>query len=126
MTGYGPNPRWEEVDSDPVRGDHLPIENGKSVTLVTGVAGVGLRVCTEGKEYNEWWGRALCTNTVPPLTSYGAVFCKFNYNGNRDQAYCELKLVNGQILDRFFIISRHIPRKKAAKKFRVQNTLVQN
>jgi len=115
MTGYGTSPRWQEVPRDPLTGDQLVLQDGKSVTLVTGIAGVGLRVCTGGKEFNGWWGRALCTNTDPPLDSYGGVFCKFNYNGNPNQVYCELKLVNGETMDNFLLISQHVQKDKKTK-----------
>jgi len=118
MTGYGPSPQWEEVPSDPLTGDQLTLEYGKSVTVVTGIAGREIRVCTQGKEHNGWWGRALCSNTVPPVT-YGVLFCKFNFNGNKDQAYCELKLINGNVMDKFLLKSNRVgklPEKFTQKK----------
>jgi len=107
MLGYGPTPRWENVPNDELTGDQLVLEDGRSAAVVAGVGGVGLRVCTGGKEYNGWWGSALCTNGSPRLTSYGTLICKFNFKGNADQAYCELKMIDGTTMDNFLLISNH-------------------
>jgi len=34
---------------------------------------------------------------------YGALFCKYNFNGMPDKAYCYFKSTDGEIVDEFFL-----------------------
>jgi hypothetical protein len=79
---------------------NISIGPNQTFVTVTGVAGVGIRACTEGKELNEWWGSAWC---APNLTEFGALVCKLNLNGDKRKGHCYFKTSSGAILDSFDI-----------------------
>uniref|UniRef100_A0A6B2LGD5 Uncharacterized protein n=1 Tax=Arcella intermedia TaxID=1963864 RepID=A0A6B2LGD5_9EUKA len=90
----------------PTFNEASPIRVGKNSTfvVVSGVAGREVRICTQGKEYNPWWGKTLCS---PGFTSAGALVCVFNLNGNEREAYCYFKSIYREILDSFYLVSQN-------------------
>jgi hypothetical protein len=76
----------------------------ESFVFVSGVAGIGVRVCQGGRENNPWWAAAFCDGLGPGLLD-GGLICKYNYNGQADKAYCYFKQKNGVVIDSFMVTS---------------------
>jgi len=84
---------------------------GLSFAFVSGVSGHSVRPIYAEKDKNAWWASALGPQSAPPL-DIGALFCKFNFNGQMNQAYCYFKETEyggkyntGLIRDEFFIVT---------------------
>jgi hypothetical protein len=101
----------------------LNIGEGRSFTFVSGMAGWHLRPFEGNLYQNPWWAstwsESVRTNflslfdsfTFEKLISerlknngtYGALFCKFNLNGELQKGYCYTKFIDGRIADSFFV-----------------------
>ena len=98
MTNYA---QQEYIDSlDP---NEIELTEGSNVAWVSGVSGQEVRSSSSKLRAKGWWATALAANTKPALQSAAVLFCKFNFNGDANLAYCYLKQINGVIRDEFYI-----------------------
>jgi hypothetical protein len=81
----------------------LEIEKGKSVAFVSGLGGRNIR---KQKRGGAWWA---ATYTLDQGANFGALFCTFFADGTPDRADCYFKDINGNVPDRFELIS-HVRR----------------
>lgn len=77
----------------------LRIEKGKSFAFVSGLGGLGIR--NQDRDGN-WWAAIY---TSDQGANHGALFCTFFVGGVPNQASCYFKDIDGEIPDRFSIIS---------------------
>lgn len=77
----------------------LQLEEGKSFAFVSGLAGASIR-----DQENDWpWMASVYSATQN--ASDGALFCRFNDNGNPNHASCYFKDVKGVVPDQFEMVS---------------------
>ena len=84
----------------------LRLENGKTFAFVSGLGGKsarGLYLPPGRKGPEGWWAAAY---TRDDLATAGALFCTFNPGRRKLMAECYFKAVEGDIIDRFTVISR--------------------
>ncbi|MFQ5627961.1 MAG: FlgD immunoglobulin-like domain containing protein [bacterium] len=79
--------------------DTLRIAEGKSFVFVSGLAGKSIRDQERG---GEWWA-SIYTSTQK--AKYGALFGVFNLNGVENLAEFYFKNINGDVIDRFWVVS---------------------
>ncbi len=82
--------------------DTLALEPGNSFVFVSGLGGDSIRAQTDALANLPHWA-AVYSSTQN--ANYGALFCKFNYQGIENQAYCYFKDIDGDMPDEFFIES---------------------
>ena len=76
----------------------LKIGYGKSLAIVAGVAGYGIRTWDPKAKANDWWAATAAANNA---LNYGAMLCTFYVNGRADQAHCYFQDIDGKIWDNF-------------------------
>lgn len=89
--------------------DTLMLQPGKTIAFVSGLGGGSIR------------NQDRCLPTTPPYgckgewaaiytsdqqANFGALFCKFTYNGEESKAYCYFKDIGGRIADEFYLVTR--------------------
>lgn len=79
--------------------DNNTVIEGQTIVNVVGTGGYSLKRCNSNREKSNWWAKTGCVNTL----DYGALFCKFNYNGDPAVAYCYFKQIDGTILDEYTV-----------------------
>jgi len=84
-------------DSDDSR---LVIKPSQTIAACIGIGGKNVSSCSKANAKFPWFASALCKGNS--LLS-GSLFCKLNYNGIADFAYCYLKQIDGQIRDEFYL-----------------------
>lgn len=78
----------------------LQLEEGKSFAFVSGLGGASIR-----DQENDWpWMASVYSSTQN--ASDGALFCRFNDNGNPNHASCYFKDVQGVVPDQFELVSK--------------------
>jgi len=77
----------------------LRIEKGKSFALVSGLGGRSIR--DQDRDGN-WWAAVYTTDQG---ANFGALFCTFFVDGEPNRASCYFKDIEGEVPDRFDIIS---------------------
>ncbi len=77
----------------------LRIDKGKSFAFVSGLGGRGIREQDRG---GNWWAAIY---TSDQGANFGALFCTFFVDGVPNRASCYFKDIDGEIPDRFSIIS---------------------
>lgn len=75
------------------------IAEGQTIVTVVGTGGESLQSCNANRKDSNWWAKTGCVNTL----NFGALFCKFNYNGDPATAYCYFKQIDGTILDEYTV-----------------------
>jgi hypothetical protein len=84
----------------------IHINEGNTVAWVSGVAGYDLRTADPTLVSSAWWAATSASGgTTTVAAGYGALFCKFNLNGDYRKSLCEMKTVDGRILDSFVMQS---------------------
>lgn len=86
-------------------GETIVLSEGHSLAWVSGIGGIPLRSADSTLQSNHWWASTAAASGTSTVSSYGAVFCKFNLNGELRKAFCETKLVDGRIIDSFHLAS---------------------
>eukprot|EP01122_Echinamoeba_exundans_P008918 TRINITY_DN303_c0_g2_i1.p1 TRINITY_DN303_c0_g2~~TRINITY_DN303_c0_g2_i1.p1 ORF type:complete len:694 (-),score=39.64 TRINITY_DN303_c0_g2_i1:347-2428(-) len=82
----------------------IGLNKGHSLAWVSGIGGIGLRQGDPTLVSNHWWAATAATDTST-IVNHGAVFCKFNLNGELRRAYCETKLVDNRVIDSWYMTS---------------------
>jgi len=77
----------------------LRIEKGKSFAFVSGLGGYGIR--NQDQDGNLW----AAIHTSDQEANFGALFCRFLVDGEPTRASCYFKDIDGEVPDRFSIIS---------------------
>ncbi len=77
----------------------LRIEKGKSFALVSGLGGKSIR---DQDRDGDWWAAVY---TSDQGANYGALFCTFFVDDEPNRASCYFKDIDGEVPDRFVIIS---------------------
>lgn len=85
--------------------DTIVLREGYSLAWVSGIGGIPIRDADPSLEANAWWASTAAKVGTATSASYGAVICKFNLNGELRRALCETKLVDGRIIDSFYLAS---------------------
>lgn len=82
------------------RADVLEIEKGKTIAFVSGLGGRSI-----GRQHldGDWWASVY---THSQGADFGALFCTFAPEGEANRAECYFKAVNGEVPDRFELVSR--------------------
>lgn len=75
------------------------IKPGQTIVTVTGTGGESIRSCVENLALANWWNATGCNVNL----NFGALFCKFNYNGENDKAFCYFKQIDGEIIDEYVV-----------------------
>jgi len=70
--------------------------SNETIVTVSGLGGKSIRTLDPKLSSLPYWASTYAGN-------YGALFCKFNYNGNPSLAYCYFLDVNGTEHDSFFV-----------------------
>lgn len=79
--------------------DTLVIEQGKSFAFVSGLGGHSIR---DQKRDGPWWAAIY---TSDQGANFGALFCTFFANGEPERARCHFKDIEGNVPDRFELVS---------------------
>jgi len=86
----------------------IPLAPGRTLVFVNGLGGKDERPAsrceTEG-DCPYWAARYTAQEGAMP----SALFCKYNYKGQKNRAYCYLKNINGEIRDEFTIDVSDMP-----------------
>ncbi len=77
----------------------LRIEKGKSFAFVSGLGGYGIRRLIQSRRL------LAAVYTSDQEANFGALFCTFLVDGEPNRASCYFKDVDGEIWDRFSVIS---------------------
>ncbi len=82
------------------RANILEIEKGKTIAFVSGLGGRSI-----GRQHldGDWWASVYTRNQE---AKFGALFCTFAPGGETNRARCYFKAVNGEVPDRFELISK--------------------
>ena len=80
----------------------LKIEKGKTFAFVSGIAGQTIRNQNPDLAKKEWWASIY---TADQNANFGALFCIFNYNNDKNKAHCYFKDIDGNIPDEFYLES---------------------
>lgn len=86
--------------------NHLILSKGKSFAFVSGLGGQSIRPQVDYLGSNPWWASVY---TSDENANYGALFCSFNLNGNKNEAACYFKDIAGNVIDSFTIYSQLNP-----------------
>ncbi|NIM96225.1 MAG: phytase [Anaerolineales bacterium] len=78
----------------------LELDEGQSFAHVSGIAGKSIR----NQDQNWPWMAAVYTSDQN--ANHGALFCRFNDNGNPNHASCYFKDIDGVVPDQFELISK--------------------
>jgi len=81
--------------------DNLIIENGKTIAVVSGIAGHSIRVQNDSLASNPWWASVY---TKDQNANYGSLFCNFKPSGDENKAICYFKDIQNNIPDSFVLI----------------------
>jgi len=82
----------------------LVVGLNKTVILGNGVAGEGIGACCTRPDCLAWFSSILCSNyPAADPCGFGTTFCKFNLNGQANEAYCYFKQIDGRIRDEFYL-----------------------
>jgi predicted phosphodiesterase len=84
------------------RSDTLVIERGKTFAFVNGMGGRSMRPL-RGLPLGDWWAKVYTTDNG---SNFGALFGTFNVEGRPDLAEFYFKDIDGNVADRFLVISR--------------------
>lgn len=82
------------------KSDTLHIAKGHSFVFVSGIAGKSIR---DQERDGEWWASVY---TSTQNANYGALFGIFNLNGNNNLAEFYFKDIDGNIADKFWVVSQ--------------------
>lgn len=82
------------------RGEPLEIAKGRTVAFVSGLGGRGTRPQSAG---GPWWASVY---TGSQHAHFGALFCTFAPGGESRRAHCYFKTIDGEVPDRFDLVSR--------------------
>ena len=82
----------------------LGLSPGKSFAFVSGMAGHSIRPQDNALAKNPWWASIY---TASQSASSGALFCSFNTGGQKNNAACYFKDINGKIVDHFSLLSNN-------------------
>ena len=80
--------------------DTLEVSRGRTFVFVSGLGGVGIRLQSLD---GDWWASV---STRSQGARYGALFARFNIDGDPSLAHFYFKDVAGQIVDEFWVRSR--------------------
>lgn len=80
----------------------LRIEKGKTFAFVSALGGISIYTQNDELVSNPWWAAVY---TPAQNANYGALFCTFNVDGIENKAHCYFKDIDGNIPDKFYIIS---------------------
>jgi Calcineurin-like phosphoesterase len=80
--------------------DTLVIDEGESFAFVSGLGGHSIRDQEQG---GPWWASIY---TEDQGANFGALFCEFFAGGEPERARCHFKDIDGNVPDRFELISR--------------------
>jgi hypothetical protein len=75
------------------------LNKGRSLAWVSGIGGIPLREGDPTLVSNHWWASTAATKNTATTINFGAVFCKFNLNGELRRAFCETKVVGNRVID---------------------------
>jgi hypothetical protein len=81
----------------------LLLKEGQSFLVVSGVGGKSIFHWNNTLREDPWWAAAHARNDG---LNFGALICKFNYNGQKDRAFCYFKQIDSVVLDSFLVISQ--------------------
>lgn len=80
----------------------IHISEGNTVAWVSGVSGYDLRNADTSLASSSWWAATSAAGgTTSVAATYAALICKFNLNGEYRKTLCEMKGIDGRILDSF-------------------------
>ncbi|MGI9319470.1 MAG: metallophosphoesterase [bacterium] len=79
----------------------LVIEEGRSFAFVSGLGGLSIR--RQYRRNDPWWARVY---TLDQKANFGALFCTYFVNSKPNQANCYFKDIDGNIPDKFELISK--------------------
>jgi hypothetical protein len=91
-----------DLTFDNTSASNITLKQDQTIAWVSGIAGVGLRPFVGGLQNNPWWASRWATDNG---VNYGALICRFNYNGDLRKAYCEMKDISNRIMDSFTMTS---------------------
>ncbi len=83
----------------------LRLEKGRTFAFVSGLGGRSVRGMSqhrESKKIDPWWAAFY---TRDQDATAGALFCTFSPGGQKQRANCYFKAINGEVPDRFKVIS---------------------
>lgn len=79
----------------------LVIEEGRSFAFVSGLGGLSIR--RQYRRNDPWWASVY---TLDQEANFGALFCTFFVNGKPNHANCYFKDIDGNVPDKFELISK--------------------
>ena len=88
-----------ETQSVASTSDTLVIEEGKTFAFVSGLGGKSIR---RQRLDGRWWASVFSSDQD---ADFGALFCEFLVDGAPDRAHCYFKDIDGDVPDRFDVIS---------------------
>ena len=96
---------------------------GRSFVTVSGLGGRGIRGWERNLNENPWWASCAASDNG---VSDGALYCKFNYNGDARRAYCEFVDRTDRVWDTYFITSENTNTTTTAPVAHVKPTVLQH